>query len=134
MSTAANPTDAARYISAGLHRTPPDTGIIRSELVGPHRIRDVMAADIRRIIGDRGADAVITDRELIALGWTRAQVHEHGQAAISQLEAAESPDAASDALAAQIAALAEIAATARSIAARVERDIVDLQRRYGRPA
>lgn len=128
-----NPTDAAPYISAGLHRSPPGTGIIRSELIGPHLIRDVMAVDIKRIIGDRGADTDITEGELIALGWTKVQVHEHGQAAIAQL-AAEAETGilaqlavAPGALAAHIAALEQVAETAHRVTERLDATIAALR-------
>lgn len=107
---------AAPHVSAGLHRSPPGSGIVRSELTGPHLIRDVMAADIKRIVGDRGEDTCITDQDLIALGWTRTQVHEHGQAAIAQLTAEAAAVATTpDALSAHIAALEHVAATARRV-------------------
>jgi len=57
-----------------LHRVP------RAEMRVPRLIRGRMAVDMRQIIADRGVDCVL-DAEMIQLGWTRAQLNAHGEAA-----------------------------------------------------
>jgi hypothetical protein len=51
------------------------------EITGPRAIRQRMADDFAALIRERGEDAVITVADLVALGWTRPQVLDHGTAA-----------------------------------------------------
>lgn len=58
--------------------TPP---LDRHAVEAQRQIRQWMADDFAALIRERGEDAVITIDDLIALGWTRRQVVDHGAAA-----------------------------------------------------
>ena len=55
-------------------------GLLRHEMTVPGYIRAVMAIDMKSIMAERGVDCVL-DADLIAMGWTKPQLVEHGPAA-----------------------------------------------------
>lgn len=57
--------------------------IDRPRMVMPEPIRQRMIEDIGRLVRDGGEDAVVTLADLTALGWPKAQVEAHGQAAFA---------------------------------------------------
>lgn len=54
---------------------------LRHEMSAPGAIRERMVEDIKEMVHDGGADAVVTLQDLVLKGWTAEQTVAHGQPA-----------------------------------------------------
>ncbi|MCA3652999.1 MAG: hypothetical protein IOC54_14335 [Methylobacterium sp.] len=57
----------------------------RAEMRSARRIRERICEDAARLLRARGREAVLTTEDFLRLGWRRAQLAEHGAAAIANL-------------------------------------------------
>ena len=57
----------------------------RAEMRSARRIRERIGEDAARLLRARGREAVLTTEDFLRLGWRRAQLAEHGTAAIARL-------------------------------------------------
>lgn len=57
----------------------------RAEMRSARRIRERIGEDAARLLRARGREAVLTTEDFLRLGWRRAQLAEHGAAAIARL-------------------------------------------------
>lgn len=61
--------------------------IPRAQMVTPGAIRERMVEDIAREVRERTEDAVVTEHNLLRLGWLHAQVEAHGTVAFARYKA-----------------------------------------------
>lgn len=54
----------------------------RRAMADPRQIRRRMSGDLAALIRDAGSDVCITPEDLARIGWQKAQIREHGAAAV----------------------------------------------------